>query len=265
MDWVFRELNSLQLDFTQLTHFASRFDEDNTPDWVDNTLHAFISTCLRAYKCSQLRQINRGKADTDPGEGFLLLAARALADLSRYTSNIQQNYIGRAACLLKFILGKPNNNNSQAKLEFIRLSLDIGLYSQAFEAYEDVKVKEVLVEPCCPLLFHRLGFLHPFECGSFKPQKEVDNMLKFYVDALSKISRFQKIALEAGNYVQAIAMDDFARRLRDSMVRKMLIIERTRISHITGSPLDEDSTGLGKSTSMDYTVDSLTCGISPFF
>lgn len=250
--WVIRELKNLELDYNYLREYYWRLKIDVLSVPGETIWREFIGTCLRAYKCSQTRDMKSSKTETEPGLGFLLLAVKALCALYSLSADWEQGANLKAACLLKFVLEGPKGDNSQSKFMFMNLCIRLGLYSQAFQTYATTKVKEILVEPCAALAFNRIAFLYPFGSDAFRPHDQVDKALKFYVDALDQVPIHQKTALEADNYDLLVDFDHFTSRLQNSPIRRMLITERMRIERITGAEASDDILGCSKLTYLCY-------------
>lgn len=214
-------------------------------------LEKLINQSLELYQLSYHHITRSAPTDTGPGDSACILAARALVQLKYINDNDNDVYIFQAACILTHLL-EHSPYNFDARLMLINLLSYLGLPTIAVKQYKELRVKEILIESCCPLAISRISSLLPFPSTAVDPEELMRESLRFYGNALQQISKHQATALDNENYTPCIELDSFLDRIKNSPTRRMLIWERRRIARLRGVALNEDDWQIEKHPSLNF-------------
>ena len=218
---------------------------------ANESLERLSSSAAELYNIAYSIAKKTPEIDSEGGHQALMLALRSSTTYTVHAQDCRaftRNLLRRACMLAR--LSRPGKENSDAKLIQLSHCFCSGQLSHAFETFNELGVKEILTDSLSPLLFTGLSLRHPFPSVSFSPYSQIGKFLKFYSDSLSNIPRYQKIALDWGNYTQALEFDKFSSRLQNSLTRQLLRYERRSISRLTLLCNDEDDYKFGMPCSM---------------
>jgi N-terminal acetyltransferase B complex non-catalytic subunit len=122
-----------------------------------------------------------------------------------------------------------------------RLHLNLGLGQSAFQLYQHVKVKEMLVHTLSPYILSRISITHPFDIKGregFSAEEELVKALKTMERMDDKIEDNLYPRMESFPWDQAVDLLQNKRNFRLSLTNHICITERRRIARLKGDYID---------------------------
>lgn len=163
---------------------------------------------------------------------------------SRVVNNwdqISDTVLVRSAGILhRLVTDSPHNY--QALLLLLRIYLRLGAGSLALKTFAKLSVKHLQWETVAHNLYTRLATIHPHsappvegaEYKDFDPQSALAKALTFYRNADSTTTRHLTSGLDHGSYVNIEGSIELQKRLKQSICRKMYVLEVRRMQRLVG-------------------------------
>ena len=244
LHWVTAETNAMKFEY----HFIVSRD-DNTQ--LDDLLPAFVSNCVRLYKCSLQYDFRLPPSDRLPGDDAAILAAMALVRMYRlrHVSPGWAYSLLRSVALLNFAHSK-SPHNYDILLILIRIYMYLGTASLALELWNKLSVKNLQNLTVSWMLFTRLSTLHPHPVrvpGVDKQMITIDP-LKETVTALNWHQRASQLNLQStdvfrtnGQWLMQLDALEAKSALESGFSRLMLLGESSRMRRLRypGHPTDD--------------------------
>ncbi|KAJ5812172.1 N-acetyltransferase B complex non catalytic subunit-domain-containing protein [Penicillium riverlandense] len=216
-------------------------------------IEEFVVRCLELYetlsgsgKSEETTKTEAGSApatvESQPRDDLGILAAMSLlyGGPSAQTQ-ISNTALIRAASILERLLDN-SPHNYQALLLLVRVYLSLGAGSLALRTFSKLSVKQVQFETVAHNLFTRLATIHPHsapplegaEFKDFDPQSAFVQALNFYRNTAITTTKHRTNGLEYGSYVNTEDTIELQRRLRDSVCRRMYVLDVRRMQRLVG-------------------------------
>ncbi|KAI9652473.1 MAG: hypothetical protein M1831_006742 [Alyxoria varia] len=207
---VTRETNVLYLGW----HLHTRFcQHDESKSRSEGALESFTRTCLRTYQWSHDERVG-------------LLTVRAI--LQRYNRSKCPHQLVQTFCFLQLLVERHNSDSDIAIASISCLRL-YGFLDEAFDSFCFLNIKGILIHTCAPLMFTRAGLMQPWMIGHKERRTGLgvlEDFLDFFHDEPAKITRYQTLALENENHIQAIQFEELKSTIKTSATRRLLRAER---------------------------------------
>jgi len=165
--------------------------------------------------------------DTNPGDEACVLAVYGLRALWQRTTD--RRYIIQAAVLLEFLL-VDSKHNYKARIMLVSILQYLGFHSAAAKAYFGLKVKGIVCESICPILFTRLATFCPSLPDAGQVAKHLETALDFYDQAVARLPEFEVMAVRQENYAQVLEFNQLRSVLHYSTTREVLIFHCRRVA-----------------------------------
>lgn len=217
----------------------------------------FICRCLRMYRSSRQPDSSDSPSsiESQPRDDLCLLAVMSLIRLSdskldRRRDAIPDPVLIQAAGLLEHLIAS-SPHNYEALLLLVRIYLLLGAGSLALKAFSKLAVKQMQYETVAHNLLTRISTIHPHATPAaeelekdFSPQAIFKLALSFFQSSEMATAAARTSGLEHGSYLNVEGSIDLQKSLKNSICRKMWVLETGRIQHLVGgSPVsiyDED-------------------------
>lgn len=223
--WISSSINALKLDLDRMTSSDSQ-------NISTTLLTALICDCIRLYRTSLKYTTALPHTDTNPGDEACVLAVYGLRALWQRTSD--RRYIVQAAVLLEFLLA-DSKHNYKARIMLVSILHYLGLHSAAAKAYFGLKVKGIVCESICPILFTRLATFCPSFPDAAQLAKHLEVALDFYNQAVDRLPEFEVMAVRQENYAQVLEFNQLRSVLHHSTTRELLIFHCRRVARLNAS------------------------------
>ena len=212
---------------TSLLHIRwqlqSRLDLRDDRESRTEALNNFIRNCLRLYQIAY-------------DERLILLIFRAL--LHRYDLSRQPHDLIQALCFLSGVISRWFHDTS-VPAALILINRFYGFSNIALEGYGLLKIKGIMLHTCAPLFFTRAGLMQPWTMNNQDERSgvsELQDSLAFFDHEPLNIARYQIMALEKDNYVQAIQFEELRSMITTSATKRLLRAERSAMSWFNDDP-----------------------------
>ncbi|KAF2015993.1 hypothetical protein BU24DRAFT_422309 [Aaosphaeria arxii CBS 175.79] len=235
--WLQAEVNVLKFDYLLTLALAAEPQSE--------LCEGFISSALRLYQIAA-----RLKSELLGDIGTLAITAM----LSLYHIYVVANelpgklggntrlLLQAAALSLHMTAGEAGDKNRPLVLLSSRVHLTAGLTTIAFQQWDRVPIKQMLLDTTSYLLLTRISHIHPFD--TMKPKRVLPD--ERLIDSIRAIETMEKkvdellfTRMKDFQYDQAFELLDAKHRLRSSITKHFCILERRSIARLTGKALDE--------------------------
>ena len=148
--WLTSEINILKLDYDLIV--SSREAGESIP-----LLNAFVCNCLRLYKLSLSLGSDLPVSERRPGDDAGILAAMALFRMFLTGS---KEALLRCAIVLEFVVDQ-SKHNYDALLLLIRIHVELGAASLAYNSYTRLKIKNMQFVSLPWIFYSRISTFQP--------------------------------------------------------------------------------------------------------
>lgn len=235
------ETNLLHWDYELLQQRVHSKQYEQHPSLL-SVIQRFVIASFGLHRLSRKKVAYLSDTEAKSGDGSCILGVKALELLS---SRFEVKGVSfQAACVLQSLV-TDSKSNFNARIMQIKLLAHLGLHFAAWESYKQLDVKEIVFEALCPLFFTRIAFTGLQASENFDPRREMAKPLQFYETALSKIHKYEELAIESQNYAHMIHIEDLAHQIRNSPTRWLLGLERRRIARLRDLQYDRLDASIG--------------------
>lgn len=221
--WLVSEIAVLKTTFTELV-------AGNAPLKV---LEAFTSNAIRLFH-SSATSLGLARHRSTADACFLAISGfvKCFSDTKNRVYLLQATFT--AERLLKY-----NEHVHEARLILVYLYMSLNLGSLAMRLFESLRVKEIQFDTVGHVLFTQLSIIHPFATQlsrreAFQPHDRTQKALAIYNRHEEKLADCEASVLSHAQTGMVFDLNELRCTLRDSLVRRVLILEHRRTARLTG-------------------------------
>lgn len=210
------------------------------------------------YRDMKKDNVTETTIENQPRDDLGLLAVMSLIRLSDYQQRADDSektpsseLIRSAALLEHFCRDSPHNY--QILLLLVRIYLLLGAGSIAMKTFGKLSVKQIQNETVGHNLYTRLATIHPHgappivaDYKDFIPEAALGQAIKFYENADRTTTRQRTAGLNLGSYVNVEGAIELQNSLRNSICKRMWVLEARRIDRLQGKDRTDQYAGLGE-------------------
>ena len=243
--WIKGEINVLKLEYNLIISY-----NENLPN-VD-LLESFATSCLDLYRLSLGLEQDLPTTERRCGDDAAILAAMTFVHLAHLQNS--PGLLQSAVILERLLVQSPHNYD--ALLLLIRIYINMGAVSRAFDTYEKLDIKNIQGFTVSWLLLTRISTLHPHYSKTYRcsPHGLISEYLQWLNEKLTVRQRFQQKYIENDNAVGFCEMYRLIEMLDKSCSRLILDDEWIRIARCVGDQ-EMDPPGSCKRPAVDASND----------
>lgn len=221
--WFAHEVDGLRDKFATIMRLES----------PSSTLKEFSLNTLRLLAISRTStNLRRAPADAT------FLAVSALIGMWELEAGAEYLFYATYAAEMLLVY---DEHIHEARLVLVYLYMRLGLGSLAMRMFSSLNVKEVQHDTIGHTLFTRLSITHPHMArwdhkdGTMDPSKRTIQALNTYVRCEDKLAETEASVLQHGQTGMLFDLQDLRDSLRDSLPRRIALLEHRRIARYSGN------------------------------